>query len=327
MAKYLNETGLAYFWQQIKTKLAGKVDVEAGKGLSSNDYTTSEKEKLSAIADGANKTIIENSLTSDSTVNALSAAQGKALDTKIQGVQDSLGELGYGDMMQATYDSDGDGVVDDAAKLGGKAPAEYALADGTNLKTAFTAASSRVNIATGEAMPVVLGKVSKYFNDLKPVAFSGNYADLSNTPVIPTVTNDLTDALKANYDAAYTHAQAAHAPADAQANIIESITVNGSAVAPSGKAVNISVPTTVASLSDAGNYALKADMANVYKYKGSVATYAELPTADLTAGDVYNVEGDKGMNYAWTGSAWDTLGEVFSIDVITHAEIDTILAA
>ena len=35
---------------------------------------------------------------------------------------------------------------------------------------------------------------------------------------IPTVTNDLTNELKANYDAAYTHSQAAHAPTDAQKN-------------------------------------------------------------------------------------------------------------
>ena len=35
---------------------------------------------------------------------------------------------------------------------------------------------------------------------------------------IPTVTNDLTNELKANYDAAYTHSQAAHAPSDAQKN-------------------------------------------------------------------------------------------------------------
>ncbi len=32
-------------------------------------------------------------------------------------------------------------------------------------------------------------------------------------------TNDLTDALKSNYDTAYSHSQAAHAPADAEANV------------------------------------------------------------------------------------------------------------
>lgn len=35
--------------------LSGKVDKVAGKGLSTNDYTTAEKTKLAAIAEGANK--------------------------------------------------------------------------------------------------------------------------------------------------------------------------------------------------------------------------------------------------------------------------------
>ena len=36
-----------------------------------------------------------------------------------------------------------------------------------------------------------------------PEGFSGDYNDLENKPEIPTVTNDLTDELKANYDTAY----------------------------------------------------------------------------------------------------------------------------
>ena len=48
-------------------------------------------------------------------------------------------------------------------------------------------------------------------------------------------------------------------------------------------------------------------VSSVYKYKGSVATYADLPSSDLTVGDVYNVEAD-GSNYAWDGSNWDKLG-------------------
>lgn len=56
-------------------------------------------------------------------------------------------------------------------------------------------------------------------------------------------TNDLTNALKGNYDTAYTHSQAAHAPAGAQANVIESVKVNGTALTVTNKAVNVAVPT------------------------------------------------------------------------------------
>lgn len=63
----------------IKNQLSNKVDKVSGKGLSTNDYTTEEKQKLAGIAAQANKTTVENVLTSTSTTNALSAAQGKAL--------------------------------------------------------------------------------------------------------------------------------------------------------------------------------------------------------------------------------------------------------
>ncbi len=76
-------------------------------------------------------------------------------------------------------------------------------------------------------------------------------------------TNDLTDALKTNYDAAYAHLSAAHAPASAAANVIESIKRNGTALAITNKTVNITVPTTVAEMTDAGNYALKSEMPDV----------------------------------------------------------------
>ena len=48
-------------------------------------------------------------------------------------------------------------------------------------------------------------------------------------------------------------------------------------------------------------------VSSVYKYRGTVATYQDLPSTGLTVGDVYNVEAD-GSNYAWTGSTWDKLG-------------------
>lgn len=50
----------------------------------------------------------------------------------------------------------------------------------------FTEASTRNNIASGEKLSVIFGKIQKFFNDLKTVAFTGSYTDLINTPTIPT---------------------------------------------------------------------------------------------------------------------------------------------
>lgn len=49
---------------------------------------------------------------------------------------------------------------------------------------------------------------------------------------------------------AYDHSQSAHAPSGAQANVIETVKVNGTALTPSSKAVNITVPTKVSDLTN-----------------------------------------------------------------------------
>lgn len=61
--------------------------------------------------------------------------------------------------------------------------------------------------------------------------------------------------------------------------------------------------------------AAQLGLATVYKYKGAVETYADLPTSGQKVGDVWNVEtadpdhGIKaGDNVAWDGAQWDTLG-------------------
>ena len=44
----------------VNQQLANKVTVEAGKGLSTNDYTTAEKTKLGTVAEGAQVNVIES---------------------------------------------------------------------------------------------------------------------------------------------------------------------------------------------------------------------------------------------------------------------------
>lgn len=53
---------------------------------------------------------------------------------------------------------------------------------------------------------------------------------------------------------AYDHSQTTHAPSNAQANIIETIKVNGTALTPSSKAVNITVPTNNNQLTNGAGY-------------------------------------------------------------------------
>lgn len=53
------------------------------------------------------------------------------------------------------------------------------------VRSIFSAAANRVNLVSGEDLEVSLGKISKWFSDLKAVAFSGSYNDLTNKPTIP----------------------------------------------------------------------------------------------------------------------------------------------
>ena len=97
---FLDKEGLAYFWNQIIARL--------------NRYETTENAQLKL--DEA-KSYTDNSIPTKVTDLENDAEYITA---------DALSGLGGGDMLKATYDKDGDGVVDDAEKLGGVAASEYA---------------------------------------------------------------------------------------------------------------------------------------------------------------------------------------------------------
>ena len=65
-----------------------------------------------------------------------------------------------------------------------------------------------------------------------------------------TVLDGITSTKVSNWDSAKTHADSAHAPSNAQANVIETVKVNGSALSVSDKAVDVTVPTKVSELNN-----------------------------------------------------------------------------
>ena len=71
----------------VTSALGGKVDVVQGKGLSTEDYTTEEKTKLSGIESQANRTIISQT-TGESTTSVMSQnAVTSALNNKVDLIQ------------------------------------------------------------------------------------------------------------------------------------------------------------------------------------------------------------------------------------------------
>jgi hypothetical protein len=131
--------------------------------------------------------------------------------------------------------------------------------------------------------------------DLATIAKTGNLADLTQDATHRTVT----DAEKATWNAA--------------------------------AGIEGEIPTKTSDLTNDGENGtdkfatesyVNQKTSQIYRYKGSVATYADLPSTH-DVGDVYNVVaayGDypAGTNFAWNGTEWDALGG--SIDLSAYVE-------
>ena len=79
---------------------------------------------------------------------------------------------------------------------------------------------------------------------------------------------------------------------------------------------------------DLSVYALRSELSTIYRYKGSVDTYSQLPVASQVVGDVYNIATDDsshgikaGDNVAWNGSYWDNLSGYVDLSPYLTSEV------
>ena len=186
---------------------------------------------------------------------------------------------------------------------------------------------------------------------------AANYAEVND---IPTKLSELQNDGDGTQGSAY----ATEEYVDQNGGKIDTISVNNVQQTITNKNVNIAVPTQVSDLTNDSGFqtasdvsttlansgnpyqtqndvssAISSAVASAYKYKGSVATYNDLPASGNTTGDVWDVQ-DTGINYAWTGTAWDPLGTYVDTSVLwtnvsgqsnsliamTTAEINAILS-
>lgn len=86
--------------------------------------------------------------------------------------------------------------------------------------------------------------------------------------------------------------------------------------------------TTLTSAKSYTDTQIAANISSVLTYKGSVETYADLPTSGNKIGDVWNVveaygEVAAGTNWAWNGTTWDPLGGTVDMsDYVEHSELE-----
>lgn len=72
----------------VQTALNNKVDKETGKGLSTNDFTTDEKDKLANIAPNANRTVVDSAITAAGT----NPVQGKVIYDELDTLKTSIAD-------------------------------------------------------------------------------------------------------------------------------------------------------------------------------------------------------------------------------------------
>ncbi len=162
-------------------------------------------------------------------------------------------------------------------------------------------------------------------NVIEAVKVNGSSLTITSKGVDITVTEGTTNGtVKVNGVDVAVHGLGTAAYADTSAfgddNVIETVKVNGTALTPSSKAVDITVPTAVTDLSDASNYALKADLGTAAA-KDSETTLtdgANLPTGAAVKTFV------EGKGYQ---TASDVSTYVASLDYIDETAIDGKISA
>jgi len=321
MSKFLSLEKLNTLVQNIKTNFVAK---EAGKGLSANDltntlkgnydaaYTHSQEDHAPAVAE-KNVIVGVQKNGTDLTPDSASRKVNITVPTKTSELTNDSEFITLDDVPEGVSAS---GTV---PKMNGTASAgvEAGFSRGDHVHPSDT---SKVDKVAGK------GLSTNDYTTTEKEKLAG-IADGANKYIHPAHTAKNSGLYKVTVDAeGHVTAAVAAAKADITAlGIPAQDTTYNAATASANGLMSKADKAKLDAFGAASDYAKKSDLANVYKYRGSVAAYADLPTTGLTAGDVYNVEAD-GMNYGWTGEAWDALGATFTIEEITDAEINAMFA-
>ena len=315
MSKYLDENGLTYLWSKIKGTFVAQ---QSGKGLSTNDYTTAEKNKLAGLSNYTHPSYTPKTnglykITVDEKGHVSSTANVEKSDITALGIPSQ--DTTYSDMTGATSTADGaHGLVPKPLK---GEQSKFLCADGTwgtPTDTTYNLATTTSNGLMSSSDKTKLNGIetgaNKYVHPAYTAKTSGLYKIIVDgtghvseaTAVTKTdITNLGIPSTNITYDVA-------------------TQTVDGLMSTTDKKKLD--------GFLSASSYALKTDLAGLYKYKGSIKS-ASLPTTNQIVGDTYNltdasIYGPAGTNVAWTGEDWDALGGLFVINSLSNDDIDTI---
>lgn len=196
-----DSTGIQKDIFSIKADLEAKVDQVAGKGLSTEDFTTAEKTKLGAIAENAQVNVLEgvqvkkrDGSTSDLAVSGKKVVvdlSEYALKSDAVAALEWMGSVATKDALNSIASKKkGDmyHVEADGGEYVWNGSAWEAVGSIVDLSTYAKSAevTTEINTAVSTAKTELTTEIGKKANsaDLKTVATSGKYTDLTDTPVI-----------------------------------------------------------------------------------------------------------------------------------------------
>lgn len=180
-------------WQVYKLSEGGS----GGGGGTSNYNQLTNKPQINSVELSGNKTSAQLGLmASDGVVaNPTGQTTGTLTALEVGGTKYAVPSGGTSDYTALTNKPSINGVTLSGNKTTsdlGIDKTAVGLGNVPNVSTndqtpTFSQASTRNNIASGEKLSVIFGKIQKFFNDLKTVAYSGSYTDLTNTPSLANV--------------------------------------------------------------------------------------------------------------------------------------------
>ena len=338
--KYLNYDGVAYLWEKIKNALSGKVDKETGKGLSTNDFTTAEKTKLSGIATGAQVNVLEGVQVNGTSVTPTNKIANIAVPTKTSDITNDSGFITSADIPEGAAASTTTPKMDGTAAVG----TELAFARGDHVHPSDTTKVDKVTgkgLSTNDFTTTLKNKLDGIESGAEVnvqsdwnVTSSTSDAFIKNKPSIPTKTSDLTNDSDFVSDADYVHT-------DNNFTTAEKNKLSGIAAGANKTTVDSSM--SASSTNPVQNKIVKAyiddAIGGITGIDFQVVT--ALPATGVK-GTIYLVSNSgSGTNaydeYIYVSDKWEKIGTT-DVDLsgymlktdmvaITNAEIDTITAA
>lgn len=251
--KYLDLDGLSHFKSKLDTEYVEQV---SGKGLSSNDYTDTEKTKLAGIDSGAEVNVIESI-----TVNGITATvSGKSASVTIPTGDGAISQISVNGVAQTVTQ----GAVDISV------PTQVSdLTDGANVVKDANYVHTDVNFTSAKDTKLSGIATGAQVNKIETIKVNGTTQTITSKAVdisVPTNTNQLTNG----------------------AGFITGISSGDVTSALGYTPYNSTNPSGYQTASEVST-AISSALSSTYKPKGSVA-FANLPAlSSANEGNVYNV--------------------------------------